>query len=149
MGAGGTLGGRFMCLQDTDCTAGKNGRCDEPGGPAGCSCSYDTCEADTDCPTGQTCACHGSPFNEGGNSCVPGNCRVDADCGAAGFCSPTAPANGWCGNVGGHYCHTPNDLCLDDSDCVGVDAGSAPGLELCGYSTDRGRWECEVVAVCL
>jgi hypothetical protein len=144
-GGTGVRDGGFMCLQDSDCTAGKSGRCGNPGGPAGCYCSYDTCTLDTDCPTGQTCACHGSPYNSFGNTCVPGNCRVDADCGAGGYCSPTAPAGGWCGSVGGHYCHTPNDLCVDDRDCP---AGT-PGEGFCEYSTTNGRWECRVVAVCL
>jgi len=99
-------------------------RCGNPGGPAGCSCSYDTCTQDTDCQTGQTCACHGSPYNDFGNTCVTGNCRTDADCGVGNYCSPTAPAGGWCGEVASYYCHTSNDLCVNDSDCVGTDAGA-------------------------
>ena len=149
-GAGGGMrSGRFLCSEDSDCTAGSNGRCGNPGGPAGCSCSYDACAQDADCPTGQTCACHGSAYNDFGNTCVPGNCRVDADCGVGGFCSPTAPAGGWCGNVAGYYCHTPTDLCLDDSDCAGMDAGSVAGAWVCEYSTTSKRWECQVVAYCI
>ena len=73
-------------------TAGTNGRCVEQGGGiAFCGCTYDTCVDDAACPTGQTCACHGSPYNGGGNSCVPGNCRVDTDCGPGGYCSPSGP----------------------------------------------------------
>jgi hypothetical protein len=147
MGGDGTLGGSFMCLEDSDCTAGPNGRCGNPGGPAGCSCSYDACTQDTDCPSGKTCACHGSPFSAVGNTCVAGNCRVDADCGAGGYCSPTAPSDGVCGNVAGYYCHTPNDLCLNDSDCV--DAGGGPGGSFCEYSTTNSRWECARIAECL
>jgi hypothetical protein len=148
MGGTGTLGGNFKCLQDSDCTAGINGRCRRPGGPAGCYCSYDMCVQDADCPGGQTCACHGSPYNNFGNTCVPGNCHVDSDCGASGYCSDTAPAGGYCGNVAGYYCHTPNDLCVDDSDCYGNDAGTTAGVPFCEYSTNR-RWECQAVAVCL
>jgi hypothetical protein len=148
-GGGGMLGGNFKCLHDGDCAAGTNGRCGNPGGPAGCYCSYDTCTQDADCPTGQTCACHASPYNDFGNTCVPGNCRVDSDCGASGYCSPTAPAGGWCGDVAGYYCHTPNDLCLDDSDCFGADAGTTAGTKFCEYSTTNRRWECQIVAVCL
>lgn len=149
MGAGGTLGGSFMCLQDSDCTAGTNGRCGNAGGPAGCSCSYDTCTQDTDCATGQTCACHGSPYNDSGNTCVAGNCRVDADCGSGGYCSPTAPTGGWCGDVAGYYCHRPNDLCIDDSDCRGGNGPDGFGSGFCEYSQTNGRWECQVVSVCL
>jgi hypothetical protein len=143
------LDGSFRCLQDSDCTAGTNGRCGNPGGPAGCDCSYDTCMQDTDCPTDQTCACHGSAYNDFGNTCVAGNCRVDADCGAGGYCSPTAPAGGWCGDVGGYYCHTPNDLCLDDSDCADTDAGAFAGPGFCEYATTNMRWECLRVEECL
>jgi hypothetical protein len=149
MGAGGMLGGDFMCLQDTDCTAGTNGRCGHAGGPAGCQCSYDACTQDTDCPTSQTCACHGSPYIDFGSTCVQGNCRVDADCGSGGFCSPSAPAGGWCGNVDGYYCHTPNDLCINDSDCPAGNGPSGFGDGFCEYSKTNHRWECQKVAVCL
>ena len=147
MGAGGTATGDFTCSKDSDCTAGTNGRCGHGGGPAGCSCSYDTCTQDTDCPTGKTCACHASPYNDFGSTCVASNCRVDADCGAGNSCAPTVPATGWCGQAAGYYCHTPNDLCLNDSDCV--DAGAVPGDVFCAYSTTSVRWECQTVAVCL
>jgi len=149
MAAGEVLGGAFQCFKDSDCTAGTNGRCGNPGGPAGCACSYDKCMQDTDCAAGQTCVCHGSPYNDFGNTCVAGNCRVDADCGALGYCSPTVPEGGWCGEGAGYYCHTSNDLCIDDSDCAGVDAGTAAGQAFCEYSTTKGRWECRITAVCL
>jgi hypothetical protein len=149
MGAGKMLGGSFVCLDDSDCTAGSNGRCGNPGGPAGCNCSYDTCAQDTDCGANHTCACHGSPYNDFGNTCVPGNCRIDADCGVGGYCSPTAPSGGWCGDVAGYYCHTRNDLCLNDSDCAGTDAGVAAGAGFCEYSTTNNRWECLRAAECL
>jgi hypothetical protein len=49
-----------------------------------------------------------------------------------------------CGEgVGGYYCHTANDQCVDDSDCV-----STGGYAACGYSTANGRWECTMIAVC-
>jgi hypothetical protein len=134
--------GAFACQKDGDCTAGTNGRCREFGGPVGCFCSYDTCAKDADCPTGQTCACHGSPYNEASNTCVPGNCRVDADCGPGFSCSPTVPEGGWCGNVGGYYCHTPADSCLDDSDCA------TAGNRFCAYSTTDARWTCQDVPIC-
>lgn len=133
-GGFGDAGGNIMCLQDSDCTAGTNGRCRPVGGP--CACFYDTCLQDTDCPTGQTCACRGSPYiAQSGNGCVVGNCRVDTDCGAGSYCSPTGSS---C-FLGGYYCHTPNDLCLDDSDCVSA------GSRFCAYSTTNTRWECTSV----
>jgi hypothetical protein len=134
---------QFTCTSDSACAdAGANGRCINQGGPAGCGCTYDRCAGDTDCPSGQTCGCHGSPYTFGGGStCVPGNCRVDADCGTGGYCSPSPamPCNmtGWdyCQGLG-YYCHTPTDWCMNDSDC-GVGAGSG-----CVYSASNGDWEC-------
>ncbi len=136
---------QFTCTSDSACggtDAGANGRCINQGGPAGCFCTYDSCDGDIDCPSGQTCGCHGSPYTYGvGNTCVPGNCRVDADCGTGGYCSPS-PAmpcdmTGWdyCQDIG-YYCHTPNDRCINDSDC-----GAGPGLG-CVYSASDGEWEC-------
>jgi hypothetical protein len=130
------------CASDNHCTeAGTNGRCiNQGGGPAApCFCTFDKCLVDTDCPNGQTCACHGAPYTDGhGNTCVPGNCRVDADCGAEGYCSPSSLTA--CGNsLAGYYCHTAADLCIDDSDCSG---------EGCVYSTTNSRWECGGALVC-
>jgi hypothetical protein len=133
-----------MCSNDSACTAGTNGRCVESGGGVlECSCTYDTCTGDATCPTNQTCACHGAPYTDGqGNTCVPGNCRVDADCGTGGYCSPTYNLNS-CGSLGGYYCHTPQDQCINDTDC-----GGANGPELCIYSGTDGRWECHMQELC-
>jgi hypothetical protein len=133
-------GSNFECASDNDCAAtGVNGRCVNGGGPAGSSCTHDSCIVDTDCPTGRTCACHDSPYTyRAGNTCVPGNCRVDADCGAGGYCSPSAAST--CSDAGnlclGYYCHTPKDRCINDSDCA-----SQP-LTACIYSTSAGYWAC-------
>jgi hypothetical protein len=130
----------FTCQDDAQCeAAGPNGRCISPGGPAGCWCTFDTCAGDTACPSGETCACHGSPYDYGaGNMCVPGNCRVDADCGAGGYCSPSADSQ--CGDAGdlclGYYCHTSADQCVDDGDCT------APN-NTCFYSVPAGQWQCQ------
>jgi hypothetical protein len=50
-----------------------------------------------------------------------------------------------CGpSVGGYYCHTPNDMCIDDSDCA-----TGNGLPAaCTYSSAHGRWECTQLGVC-
>jgi hypothetical protein len=134
-------GGPDVCSSDSQCTTGTNGRCIPDGPIAGCRCTYDTCSTDTDCPTGQLCACHGAAFSDGaGNTCTPGNCRVDADCGANGYCSPSTASES-CGGLQGYYCHTPNDACVNDSDC-----GSE--LQDCEWSSEDSRWECKMVAVC-
>lgn len=131
-----------MCSSDSQCTSGVDGRCVISGGGAlYCSCTYDTCMHDTDCPTGQTCACHGSAYVGGdGNSCVPGNCRVDADCGAGGYCSPSFSLMG-CGGLAGYYCHTPKDACINDSDCGAND-------NVCVYDAAAGYWECKMALLC-
>jgi hypothetical protein len=47
------------CWQDSDCTAGTNGRCLPSPGPMACmsGCSYDSCSSDSDCPTNIPCDC--------------------------------------------------------------------------------------------
>jgi hypothetical protein len=98
---------------------------------------------DTDCATGQACACHGSPYEGGkGNTCTGGNCRIDGDCGAGGYCSPSYSSNN-CGSLGGYYCHTPADTCTDDTDCVGTGGPAA-----CAYSTTAARWQCIQMPLC-
>ena len=135
-----------MCSSDSQCAdAGVNGRCIESGGGvAFCECTSDTCADDSACSTGQTCACHGSPYDHwgDGNHCVPGNCRNDSDCVPCGWCSPSfSPAE--CGSVGGYYCHTPKDQCVNDTDCSD---GGLPSD--CGYDTSLGYWLClGIVAV--
>ena len=122
----------YLCSSDGDCAdGGVDGRCERDR--FGCFCSYDACRADTDCASGQLCVCHDSPYWSGGpNTCMPGNCRVDPDCGAGGRCSPSPGA---CAEVVGYYCHTPNDECTNDSDCVGFS-------QYCSWSTADRRWEC-------
>jgi hypothetical protein len=131
-----------MCDSDSQCTMGTNGRCVEQGGGiAYCGCTYDTCADDSACPTGQTCACHGSPYNSGGNTCVPGNCRVDSDCGPGGYCSPSYAQEG-CGGLEGYYCHTPKDQCVNDGDCM------TSGFQVCMYEIAQGAWQCAMEYAC-
>jgi len=138
-----TYPGQWACTSDIGCGDGTNGRCVGNLGPAGCGCTYDSCTGDTDCPSGQTCACHASPYTySAGNTCVPGNCRIDADCGTGAYCSPSPalPCDmtglDYCQGVG-YYCHTPKDQCIDDGDC----AGSG-----CLYSPSDGYWKCHLYA---
>jgi hypothetical protein len=138
-GGGGPSG---ECSQDDQCTMGTMGRCINDGPLPGCRCTYDSCAGDGACGAGEVCACHGSSYTQGaGNTCVPGNCRVDSDCGSHGYCSPTTSST-TCGSVTGYYCHTPDDQCVDDSDCGGA------GFDICGWSTTDSRWECQMGGVC-
>jgi hypothetical protein len=137
----GDASSRYPCTSDMDCTGGTNGRCNPDGPIAGCHCAYDTCTVDTDCPTDQLCVCHGSAYDTGaGNTCMAGNCRVDSDCGADGYCSPSP--NGGCGYVGGYYCHTASDTCVDDTQCNEAGGGS------CVWSSPAAHWECQPSQAC-
>lgn len=126
---------------DSQCTSGSDGRCVHAEAPiAECSCTYDACVHDTDCPAGSLCACHGSPYVGGqGNTCTPGNCRVDSDCGSNGYCSPAYDTM-TCGGLLGYYCHTPDDECVNDSDCTKNDD------DVCTFLS--GRWQCAMEELC-
>jgi hypothetical protein len=149
------------CTEDSDCTAGLNGRCLELGPIAFAECSYDQCFSDSDCEGGVPCDCRASSSSPAANMCVTGsNCGVDSDCGHDGYCSPSVVNGGCvclstalCGDSGacyagnmkvpcscgdscghGYYCHTPKDECIDDTDCS--DGNS------CDYDRLTDRWEC-------
>jgi hypothetical protein len=155
----------ISCVQDSDCTAGTNGRC-VSGGPIAChaGCSYDACFSDSDCPSDQLCECRSVAF-AGANWCIAGgNCRIDADCSPGSFCSPSlidkiscvCPSPALCGpdnnpsSAGiqlcgnscgqGYFCHTPQDSCIDDSDC------GSPGS--CAYDQLDQRWACYSWEIC-
>jgi hypothetical protein len=127
------------CFQDSDCTAGQNGRCGSFGGPAILGCSYDECFQNGDCDGGQACLCRppdlaGPPSLQ--NVCVAaGNCRVDSDCGDSGYCSPS--------NVGVNACACVTNAPSDGPDGSGVtDAyppNPPPGAG-CYESSDGGPW---------
>lgn len=125
------------CNTDADCTAGKNGRCSMVGGgrlPPYASCVYDGCYVDADCGTKRACHCGGAPSS--GHFCEQGNCAVDADCGVNGYCSPSL---GGCGNYGGvvgNFCHTSNDDCMNDDECMDKPGG------YCAYSQEAQKWQC-------
>ena len=96
--------GLCICVADSDCTAGQNGRCTRNirptvggfGIPAdyseGTSCSYDECFSDSQCSDGGApCTCRASGILTEANVCVSGgNCAVDSECGPGGYCSPSA-----------------------------------------------------------
>lgn len=138
-------GGSFpggTCTADSDCTTGVNGRC-VGNSHDGCRCNYDVCTNDSECMAGGPCECRlASRGAAGANVCLGGNCQVDANCGAGGYCSPTLGDCGEYGGLVGYYCHTPADECIDDEDCVGLDAGFVGQRPYCMYSRQVGRWRC-------
>jgi hypothetical protein len=140
--SGCNLGPQFTCVSDSSCTQGVNGRCTAGGAVAGCSCTYDACSGDSDCPSNQTCACHGSPYAYAGNQCISGNCRIDSDCGAGSYCSPSGDLS-----VVGYYCHTPQDTCINDDECTVRNCSGPPGEPRCVYAGSAGHWQCQCIPI--
>jgi hypothetical protein len=146
----------MACNQDSDCTMGLNGRCLNvpvtlPSGPTvepitgfycGTDCSYDECLSDVDCPVGVPCACRFPSIYGSPNTClIASRCAIDAQCGPPGFCSPS-PVVGVADRAYFYFCHTPNDTCIDDSDCVSPPAGPFEPQGLCEFDTASGSWSC-------
>jgi hypothetical protein len=130
------------CKKHADCTLGKNGKCIHGiGGSYNYySCVYDSCGTDADCDPGKVCFC--SP-NDAARCLSVGNCRTDADCGGGdySYCSPSMGMD--CGGyhtIDSYHCHTPQDTCIDNSDCTG--SGSAS--DYCNFDAYDGRWKCQV-----
>jgi hypothetical protein len=123
------------CTDDADCGAGENGRCESFRGSR--QCTVDECFSDGDCAPGTLCGCE-SAFWSDANTCMPGNCRTDADCGSRGFCSPSFGDCGAYSGVVGYYCHTAQDECTNDEDCIDPSAGAG----YCMYGPVAGRWVC-------
>jgi hypothetical protein len=124
------------CTQDSDCTAGTNGRCLNYHRTV---CSYDDCFSDSDCRGVEPCQCRPSATSMFPNYCVIGsNCRLDSDCGPNGFCSPSM--SDCMGTPSGYFCHTPQDTCVNDSDC------SNP--QTCEYDKQSYHWSCVEVSKC-
>jgi hypothetical protein len=154
------------CGQDSDCAAGKSGRCfSDTHGCTTVSCSYDSCSSDADCADNEACGCRMSAMDSTPTVCVSAECRTDADCSSGGFCSPSLvgdpcvyptqalcmPGDGTCspgpclcgdGRGHGYFCHTPSDTCLDDSDCDTSNESS------CGYDRLEKRWTCTGLRIC-
>lgn len=133
--------GEWPCMVDADCTEGENGRCSAM--PRwGWECTYDLCFEDSDCGD-SVCGCNGH-WGSDANVCRAGDCQVNADCGEGGWCSPTYDD---CGNYSGvtaYYCHTPEDECVNDSDCTEEFDGycmfnSAVEHWVCSYSHCVGK----------
>jgi hypothetical protein len=132
-------GGQFMCpggefgecCFDEDCTEQTRGRCTSNRNQNWCT--YDVCQEDSDCTTGGPCIC-----NEGGNQCLGGNCQIDSDCSGGALCSPTFSTCGTYSGVVAYYCHTPEDECTNDTDCIDPERGGG----YCMYSSDVSHWVC-------
>jgi hypothetical protein len=124
-----------QCDDDSDCTMGHDGRCLPIGPLPGNECSYDQCYDDSACTGNVPCVCRPSAASNDPNVCGTGsNCRLDSDCGPCGFCSPSESEMTVCGEPDTTYfCHTPSDLCVDDSDCH---EGS------CNWVPAKGYWQC-------
>ncbi|HTB79109.1 MAG TPA: hypothetical protein VK762_37960 [Polyangiaceae bacterium] len=130
-----------MCTADSQCTSGANGRCGSfeigplPVPDCSTQCSYDECFQDSDCGSRIPCECRASASSSAANDCVGGSkCATDADCGSGGYCSPSVG-----GTCFGHFyaCHSPEDTCLEDTDCP---QGGA--MSRCLYQVQLGRWAC-------
>jgi hypothetical protein len=117
------------CNSVSDCTAGQDPRCVGSLPFGNCSCTYDACFSDGDCPAGEICACSGV---YSGNACVGGTCEIDADCGAGGYCSPVV--DGCSSQVLGYACHTAQDTCSDNTDC--------PFGASCAPDPSTKAWRC-------
>lgn len=125
------------CSVDADCTTGTNGRCQHVGQLLSPRCTYDACAQDSDCKQGTTCHCDPS-----GNRCIESSCTTDAQCKGRG-CSPTFESS--CGvfdGVRGYYCHTPNDTCINDSDCKDSTTRN------CAFDLNVGHWACASSSPC-
>ena len=139
------------CAVDSDCTAGNDGVClcvpDLVAPPSGdgpgllyteTSCSYDQCFVDSDCGPRTPCDCREPSIYGSPNVCLSAsNCAVDSDCGPPGFCSLSTvidqtPSIGF-------FCHTPDDTCIDDSDCPTFDG---PTAWECRFDATSAIWRC-------
>lgn len=115
---GGFSPGSGSCSVDADCAdGGWSGRCVLSTATDAPFCTYDECREDSDCGDAGVCVCRsGQGYDT--NVCVPGDCRVDADCGDGGYCSPVVLGCAGLTGIAGYYCHTPQDECVNDSDCT-------------------------------
>jgi hypothetical protein len=117
------------CKSKADCKEQANGRC------AAGHCTYDGCYDEKDCGN-KVCQC--DQEGKRGYYCKGGDCAVDSDCGSNGYCSPTYGMS--CGaftGVVGYYCHTKEDECSNDDECV---KGKEHGY--CAYDPDQKHWRC-------
>lgn len=145
IGAGGGAGapvpvlpradGSVPCSDDpTKCSIYQYGYCDGAflGGEAPAPTCKSGCVVDGECGANMICVC-GHPESPTGGVCRPSQCTSDLDC-PYGYCASYAQV---CG-AGGYACHSPDDECLSNADCLG---GS------CSYDSVLGHRACNN-AVC-
>lgn len=133
------------CADHADCADAELCLAVAPGFAPRCECVGAECLADSDCATGEICACGslsngdycGEPYSERpcAHRCVPASCTSDDDC-PGGFCSPSFDV---CGTrIERWACHLPsNDECLNDLECHHSDVGYG----VCRAAPD-GTWRC-------
>lgn len=115
------------CAPPGECGSGCTvGRCSGPTDPCECVAP---CGTDDDCGDGFACQCSvgwlpGLPFGSYHASCIPANCRTADDCG--GFeCGLSDDDRGCGGARKGYFCHSEEDECFGDRDCVSGGSGNA------------------------
>lgn len=113
-----------------------------------CGCQY-PCTTDADCQPDAACLCNGAlPVGNGGyehyvtvTQCVLANCRTDADCGE--FLCALSPGICGYGTVSGLFCHTAQDECISNEECLDKKLG-----DLCMFEPAEQRWTCTGQANC-
>ena len=124
----------------------ETGTCGGPGWwacDAG-ACVYDQCVTDDECGATGVCTCIGEKRGFGaqsfGNDCVPSDCRTDADCCPGEWCSPSDDYGSFYGTQS-YHCHTAQDECIDDVDCV-----NDAVVMICVFDPVVGHWACSNVS---
>jgi hypothetical protein len=100
----------------------------------------DQCLVDGDCSGGGVCSCAGNTFeyaHQTRNFCISANCHSDTDCTHGFLCSPSDGTGGPFYGVAGYYCHTAQDKCTVDSECV---ENGTNGY--CMFAPEVGYWTC-------
>jgi hypothetical protein len=125
--------GSVPCSQDpTICGSYQYGFCNGAflGGEAPVPTCESGCIVDSDCGMGAICLC-GNAQSPTGGSCRRSDCITDADC-DYGFCADYSEV---CGE-GGFACHTADDECMTNSDCMGgaCSFDSALGYRVCNHA---------------
>jgi hypothetical protein len=128
-------GGVAHCATDADCASNAFDTWCHGG-----ACEPDQCFGDSDCASGQTCACANEQIGNAvhTNRCVSTQCRVDTDCASGETCSRTG--QDLCSAGAPFYvCRSAADTCRVDADCC-------PTAPACRYDGAVGHWAC--VAAC-
>jgi hypothetical protein len=106
-------------------------------------CAADGCATDSDCGPMHICVCVAGTGACNRNYCQQAGCRTDADCGTGLYCSPSYNYPVQCQSA--YMCHTPDDQCIDDSDCNSGQSGFP--LPYCAYDGTVMHWRCTSMQV--